>query len=78
MRLCVLIIFNLMTRVVEINVLHGKLRKLNIIISTKRRINMLDVKVEFDFLFRRGRPNLYYQTNEKRNLNNIPKFQTIS
>ena len=39
---------------------------------------MLDVKGEFDFFFSRGRPNLNHHTNEERNLNNIPEFQTIS
>ena len=54
-----------------------RVRKLNII-STKKRINMLDVKVEFDFLFPRGRMNSDNQIKEHRNLYNIPEFQTIS
>ena len=39
---------------------------------------MLDVKVEFDFLFRPGRMNSDNEIKEHRNLYNIPKFQTIS
>ena len=39
---------------------------------------MLEVKVEFDLLFRRARMNSGNQIKEHRNLYNIPKFETIS
>ena len=39
---------------------------------------MLEVKVQSDFFFRRGRMNSHNEIKEHRNLYNIPKFQTIS
>ena len=51
---------------------------LSTIICTRRRSNMPDFKVEFDFLFRRGRQNLNDETEEHRILYNISEFETNS